>query len=106
MDLKEAELRTLLDTTHSPVVVDCFATWCGPCRNYVPVFEKTAKKLKETAQFVKIDIDECTQLVEDLNIDSVPSTIIFKNSKVIARKSGGMSERELEQFVVTSLGQQ
>ena len=86
MNLKESDLRTLLDTSNDPVVVFFGAGWCGPCRAFTPIFENVAKHMKN---FAKLDVDECTQLCEDLNISTVPTIIVFKDSQVFARREGG-----------------
>ena len=102
MNLNESDLRTLLDTSNAPVVAFFGAKWCGPCRAFTPVFEKVAKtpanhpaptghpsKEGNQVEYVKMDVDECTQLCEDLNISIVPTIIIFKDSRVFARREGG-----------------
>jgi len=88
MNLNESDLRTLLDTSNDPVVAFLGAKWCGPCRAFTPVFEKVAAQFEKT-NLVKLDVDECTQLCEDLNISIVPTIIIFKDSKIVVRKEGG-----------------
>lgn len=91
MNLNESDLRTLLDTNNNPVVAFFGAKWCGPCRAFTPVFEKVAKATNNIGkiELVKMDVDECTQMCEDLNISIVPTIIIFKDSQIFARKEGG-----------------
>ena len=100
MKLTENELRNLLDTTPKPVVVDFFATWCGPCVKFSPIFEAVAKKNGEQFDFAKVDIDHCAQLCEDVNISVVPTLMVFKNSKIVNRKEGGFpDEAALEKWI-------
>lgn len=88
MNLNEQDFRTLLDTTNGDVVALFSATWCGPCHSFAPVFADTAKHMPDV-KFAKLDVDECTQLCEDLNIAIVPTIMVFKEAKAVARKEGG-----------------
>jgi thioredoxin-like negative regulator of GroEL len=99
MNLNESDLRTLLDTSHDTVAALFSAKWCGPCRAFGPIFENTAKSFSadkngEKYNFAKLDVDECTQLCEDLGIGVVPTLIVFKDSKVLARKEGGFQSEK------------
>lgn len=80
------------------VLVDFFATWCGPCKMLSLVMEKFDKK--GIIPILKIDIDEETDLANEYKIYSVPTLIIFEDSKEIKRISGFMSEEELEKWVL------
>ena len=92
MNLNESDFRTLLDATHDHVVAVFSASWCGPCRAFASIFQNVTKQLEQQkVSFAKLDIDECTQLCDDLTINVVPTIIIFKSSKVVARKEGGFS---------------
>ena len=93
MNLKESDLRKLLATSHEHVVVDFAASWCGPCRMFASTFEAVSKKGMGKTVFAKVDIDECTQLCEDLNITAVPTVILFRASKVVARHEGGFDTK-------------
>lgn len=79
------------------VLVDFFATWCGPCKMLSLVMEKFDKK--GVIPIIKVDIDEENNLAEEYKIFSVPTLIIFEDGKEIKRISGFMSEDELEKWV-------
>lgn len=79
------------------VLVDFSATWCGPCKMLGLVLEKFDKK--EIIPILKIDIDESTELANEYKISSVPTLIIFENGKEVKRRSGYMTETELEKWV-------
>jgi len=74
-----------------PVLVDFFATWCGPCKLLSAVIEKAAPKLEAKAKVVKVDVDTAAKY----GIMSVPSVFVFKNGNVVEKKVGGMSEDAL-----------
>lgn len=73
------------------VLVDFFATWCGPCQMFSPVVEQVSQKYQDKLTVVKIDIDENSDIAEKYTIQSVPTSILFKNNNVVERVSGMMS---------------
>lgn len=85
------------EITNGKVLVDFFATWCGPCKMLSLVMEKFDSK--GVIPIVKVDIDEDSMLANEYQISSVPTLIIFENGKEVKRRSGFMSEQELEEWV-------
>jgi len=79
------------------VLVDFFATWCGPCKMLSPVLEEIAK---ETDVLVlKIDVDEVGDLAGEFGIQAVPTLILFKNGKKIAARPGYQNKNQLLAFI-------
>jgi len=71
-----------------PVLVDFFATWCGPCRMQSPILDKVKSTVCDEADVLKIDVDQNKALAAKYTIKSVPTLIIFKNGEPVWRASG------------------
>lgn len=82
-----------------PVLVDFFATWCGPCKAMTPVIEQLGKEIQGEARVLKIDIDKNEALANQYAIQSVPTFIIFKKGEILWRHSGTVDKLSLEQQI-------
>lgn len=80
------------------VLVDFFATWCGPCNMLTPVLEEMASD-RSSVKIVKVDIDESMDLARQYGIMSVPTLLLFKDGKLISQKTGFMPKYELENWI-------
>lgn len=82
-----------------PVLVDFFATWCGPCQMMHPILEELHGLVGEKARILKVDIDKNQELAALYNVRSVPTLMIFKNGNIEWRQSGVTQVAELEQVI-------
>ncbi len=85
--------------SNETVLVDFFATWCGPCKMLAPVLEQFEKE-HEDIKIVKIDVDEETPLAIKYGVMSIPTLILFKNGENVAQTLGYQTKEQLENFVL------
>lgn len=78
-----------------PVVIDVFATWCGPCQYMKPLFEELANELSDTYTFAELNVDEAREIAIKFGVSSVPSFIFLKNGQLIGKETGSMSKDDL-----------
>lgn len=82
-----------------PVLVDFYATWCGPCKMMPPILEDLKGRLRDKASIIKIDVDKNQQLARKLNIRGVPTLVLYKKGKIVWRESGVRQAGELEKII-------
>jgi thioredoxin 1 len=87
-----------------PVVIDVFATWCGPCQQMAPIFDELAKELSDKYKFAKINIDEERDLAIQYNISSIPTFVFVKDGEVVAKETGFINKEKLKEKVESLLG--
>lgn len=79
----------------TPVVVDFFAEWCGPCKSQAPILKDVASELGDNVRIIKIDVDKNPEIAQQYRIQSVPTIMIFKNGVNTLRQSGVMNKNQL-----------
>lgn len=99
IELTDDTFEAHVTNTDIPVIVDFWATWCGPCRVMAPVFEEVAARFPLQARFVKVDSDEENTVSNRFKLISIPTIVILKNNKEVARKLGAMEPEELYEWV-------
>lgn len=82
-----------------PVLVDFFATWCGPCKMQAPILEEVKQRLGDQVSVIKIDVDENQAVAAQYQVRSVPTLIIFKNGQIRWRQAGVFPANELERLL-------
>ncbi len=85
--------------TGKPVVIDCWATWCGPCVRMSPIIEELAEDFGEKAVIGKYNIDEQSDLTTEYRIMSIPTILLFKDGKLVERLAGSQPKATLQEKI-------
>ena len=99
LELDSASFDAHINRSEVPVVVDFWAAWCGPCRTMAPHFERAASELEPRMRFAKLDTEAAQAIAGRYGIRSIPTLIVFKGGREIARQSGAMDSRSLVQWL-------
>ena len=91
INMTGVQLTRAIEKTDELLVVDFWATWCGPCQQFAPTFKQVASQVEPKARFIKIETEAEQAISAKYNIRSIPTLAIFKNGKEIDRVSGALS---------------
>ena len=103
VELNDVNFDSEVKRSTQPVLVDFYATWCGPCKAMSPIVEALGKELQGQARVLKIDVDKNQALAAQYQIQAVPTFMIFKKGQVVWKKAGGADKitmlNQLKQFI-------
>lgn len=97
--VKDSEFEKVVLESDSPVVVDFWAEWCGPCKALMPVVEEVANELGGKVKIVKVNIDENPEAPTKYGVRGVPTLMMFKNGQVVDTRVGGMPKSQLTEWI-------
>ncbi len=83
----------------TPVLVDFYADWCGPCQMMAPVLKEVADEMGDKVKIIKIDVDKNQPTAQRFGVRSIPTLILFKNGKILENKAGVMTKRDLTEMI-------
>jgi thioredoxin 1 len=99
---KSKTFQELIDGD-TPVLVDFFAEWCGPCKMMQPILEDTAKQLGGKVKILKVDVDRNPLAASKFQVRGVPTLLLFAKGEILWRQSGVVTTHQLLQHIETSL---
>lgn len=102
LELGRANLETVLQRNDLPVLVDCWAPWCGPCRSFAPRFEQAAAAWEPHLRFAKLNTDDEPDIAARWGIRGIPTLILFRDGREVQRSSGVLSLQQLQQWLKQS----
>jgi thioredoxin 2 len=100
IDLDSDNVSAVIGNTDIPVLVDCWAPWCGPCKSFAPIFTQAASDLEPRLRFAKLNTEAEQQLGSLWGIRSIPTLILFREGREAARMSGAVPLVQLKKWLL------
>ncbi len=94
-----SSFEEMLSTSTVPILVDFYATWCGPCQMMSPILEQVGTQMRNRLQVVKIDTDKYPGIASKYGIQSLPTLVLFKKGQPVERLEGAMQASQLMQHL-------
>ncbi|CAN5797874.1 thioredoxin [soil metagenome] len=89
----------LINSTDTPVLVDFYADWCGPCKTMAPILEQVAATNSDKVKVIKVDVDKNQAVANQYRIQGIPTLILFKKGQVLWRQSGVVPASQINQVL-------
>jgi thioredoxin 2 len=102
-DAGDETFADVAEATKIPVLVDCWAPWCGPCRAVSPALERLATEMAGRLKLVKVNVDDAPTLAGRFGVQAIPTLILIRGQREIARQTGAGPEHALRTWLVQSL---
>jgi thioredoxin len=103
-NLTNSNFQATIDASATPVLVDFWAQWCGPCKQIAPALEELAGELNGQLRICKVDVDDNSELAAQFGVRAIPTLLVFKGGKVVEQVVGMVSKSDLKNRVAKHLG--
>ena len=98
-DINESELRESMQNSQNPIVIDFYASWCGPCKVSEPLVEEFAEKNSGSIDFYKINVDSNPELTTEYGVRNIPTFILLEGGEVKNKLVGSPTKEKLEKLI-------
>lgn len=95
----DADFKADVLESETPVLVDFWAAWCGPCKAIAPVLEDLSREYDGKVKIVKVDVTNCEKTAVNYNIRNIPALLLFKDGEVVAQQVGAVPRSKLASFI-------
>jgi len=90
--MNKLEFEKIISESEKPIIVDFWATWCGPCMMTKPILDKLAKEYGDSVQFMPINADDSREVLEQFRVFGIPTVLTLRNGKEVGRVTGAQNE--------------
>ena len=98
--------QTEIKQANKPIILDIYATWCGPCQQMTPIMEELEKELGDQYKFAKLNVDEAREIsIKDYGVTSVPTFVFIKDGVVKGKETGYMSKEVMHDKIIAAFAQ-
>lgn len=101
--ITKANFKQEVEDATQPVVIDVYASWCGPCQMMEPIFQTLEKEMGNEYKFLKLNVDEARDLSIHFGVTSVPTFLFIKNNQIKGRETGYMDKEDLKKKISSYL---
>lgn len=102
-EISDASFENDVVKSETPVFVDFWAPWCGPCRAVAPIVEELASQYQGKLKVAKMNVDDSPEVAQKFMVTSIPTFILFKNGQAADRTMGAMPKGQFQQFIERNL---
>lgn len=102
-EIKQENFDNFITQSDKPVLVDFWATWCGPCRMLAPVVEQLSEENADKLTVGKVNVDDCPDLAMKFGVMSIPTLILFKDGQIVDKRVGYQPKNELDEMIRQAL---
>ncbi len=95
VSIKKENYKQEIADSDKPIILDIYATWCGPCIQIAPIFEELAREYGHLYKFAKLNVDESRELAIMYGVTSIPTFVFIKNNEVLGKETGYLSKEDL-----------
>lgn len=99
VEITSANFANMVQKSELPIVLDFWASWCGPCQNFAPIFSQAARELEPAFRFGKINTEQQQQLAAQFQIRSIPTLLLMQQGRLVAQIAGALPKQQFYQWL-------